>query len=89
MSSKLTILSYSIGGLFLLKGLDPTQYPNIYDFFWFLILEIAPTVIFIYVGKKKDPNATETPRQSSVYEMEYSNRDSSRPSNSYRPPFVN
>ena len=39
MSSKLTILSYSIGGLFLLKGLsglltgitilDPTQYPNI------------------------------------------------------------
>ena len=59
MSSKLTILSYSIGGLFLLKGLsglltgitilDPTQYPNIYDFFWFLILEIAPTVIFIYV----------------------------------------
>ena len=99
MSSKLTILSYSIGGLFLLKGLsglltgitilDPTKYPNIYDFFWFLILEIAPTVIFIYVGKKKDPNVTETPRQSSVYEMEYSNRDSSRPSNSYRPPFVN
>ena len=57
-------------------------------FFWFLILEIAPTVIFILVGRKKEAGTTETPRQSSVYEMEYSNRDSERQSTSYRPPFV-
>ena len=98
MSNKLSILSYSIGGLFLVKGLsglltgitilDPTKYPNVYDFFWFLILEIAPTVIFILVGRKKEAGTTETPRQSSVYEMEYSNRDSERQSTSYRPPFV-
>ena len=99
MSYKLNILSNSIGGLFLLKGLSgilsgfgyitkEDDYHNIYDFFWFLILEIAPTVIFILVGKKnQNTPVNDTPRQSSVYEMDYSNTDQ-RENTSYRPPFV-
>ena len=83
MGNKLSVLSFSIGGLFIIKGLsglltavnaiNPTKYPNVYDFFWFLILEIAPTVIYIKVGRQKE-TPIETPRQSSVYEMEYTNR---------------
>ena len=92
MSNKLSKLSFSIGGLFLIKGLsglltainaiNPTKHPNVYDFFWFLILEIAPTVIYIWVGRQKEAPA-ETPRQSSVYEMEY--RDDRM--SSFRPDF--
>ena len=83
MGNKLSVLSFSIGGLFIVKGLsglltavnaiNPTKYPNVYDFFWFLILEIAPTIIYIKVGRQKE-TPIETPRQSSVYEMEYTNR---------------
>jgi hypothetical protein len=53
-------VTYIIGGLFLLKGVsgviggigayDPDNH-NIYDFFWFLILEVLPTVIFLESGK--------------------------------------
>ena len=94
MSHKLSILSNSIGGLFVIKGitgvltggnfLTISSYPNIYDFFWFLILEIAPTVIFIMIARKKEISGE---RLSSVYEMDIS-RDSQRESQSYRPPFV-
>jgi uncharacterized membrane protein len=83
MGNKLSVLSFSIGGLFIIKGLsglltavnaiNPTKYPNVYDFFWFLILEIAPTIIYIKVGRQKE-TPIETPRQSSVYEMEYTNQ---------------
>jgi hypothetical protein len=97
MGNKLSILSNSIGFLFILKGisgvltggnfLTPSKYPNIYDFFWFLILEICPTVIFIEISKNKETNnENENRRESSVYEMdlnESQNRDSS-----YKPPNI-
>jgi hypothetical protein len=98
MGNKLSILSNSIGFLFILKGisgvltggnfLTPSKYPNIYDFFWFLILEICPTVIFIEISKNKESNNNdnENRRESSVYEMELNeslNRDSS-----YKPPNI-
>lgn len=98
MSYKLYILSNSIGGLFLIKGLsgvlsafgyisNQNKYQNVYDFFWFLILEIAPTVIFIIVGKKKENLPNDTPRQSSIYEQENSFNEQNQRSFSYRPPF--
>ena len=59
----LGFIYFSIGGLFLLRGVsgvirdigvyDPQNH-NAYDFYWFLILEVLPTVIFIYVSKNKD-----------------------------------
>ena len=91
----LGLMSFSIGGLFVLKGVsgvigglgayDPPNH-NIYDFFWFLILEVLPTVIFIYISKNKD-NASNsyndlTPR-SSLNEFDAT----SQRETSYRPPF--
>ena len=94
MSNKLSMISLSIGGLFIIKvlsglltavnAINQTKHPKVYDFFWFLILEIAPTVIYIWVGRQKE-TPTETPRQSSVYEMEYTNRDDRM--SSFRPDF--
>ena len=88
----LGFMSFSIGGLFLLKGVsgvlggigayDPPNH-NVYDFFWFLILEVLPTVIFIYVSKNKDSNNnTDSPR-STLNEFEMG----SQRNTSYRPPF--
>ena len=88
----LGFMSFSIGGLFLLKGVsgvlgglgayDPPNH-NVYDFFWFLILEVLPTVIFIYVSKNKDnTNNNESPR-STINEFEMG----SHRNTSYRPPF--
>ena len=97
MSSRISILSYSIGGLFLIKGLSGVltgitliqiqTFPNIYDFFWFLILEIAPTVIFIAIGKVNEP-VNESPRPTMEIEMDttfYDRGDTI--TNSYVPPF--
>ena len=96
MGKKVKTLSFSIGGLFILKGfsglftgisiLDPREYPNIYDFFWFLILEIGPTVIIIYIGKKKN-SKDESERPSMDIDIDNSYRESSF-SNSFRPPFI-
>ena len=92
---KLGFMSFSIGGLFVLKGVsgvlggigayDPGNH-NVYDFFWFLVLEVLPTVIFIYIAKKKDfNNNPDTPR-STFNEMDSIN-NSSQEITSYRPPF--
>lgn len=89
----LGFMSFSIGGLFLLKGISgvlgglgaytPVNH-NIYDFFWFLILEVLPTVIFIYIAKKKDVNSNnETTPRSTINELELG----SQRNTSYRPPF--
>jgi len=100
MGKKLSIISNSIGFLFILKGvtgvltggnfLTPTKFINIYDFFWFLILEIFPTVIFIEISKKKDQNDkqnyNESFRKSSVYEMELN--DSQNRDSSYKAPYI-
>ena len=89
----LGFMSFSIGGLFLLKGVsgvlgglgayDPPNH-NVYDFFWFLILEVLPTVIFIYVSKNKDSNNNniDSPR-STINEFDIG----SQRNTSYRPPF--
>ena len=86
-------MSFSIGGLFLLKGVsgvlgglgayDPPNH-KVYDFFWFLILEVLPTVIFIYVSKNKDSNNNniDSPR-STINEFDIG----SQRNTSYRPPF--
>ena len=89
--NNLGFMSFSIGGLFLLKGIsgvvgglgayDPPNH-NVYDFFWFLILEVLPTVIFIYTTKNKDNNNNDTSR-SSINELEIG----SQRNTSYRPPF--
>lgn len=92
-NKKLQLMSFSIGGLFLIKGVsgilggigayDPKNH-NIYDFLWFLVLEVLPTVIFIRVAKTKDiqNNNIETPRSSCI-ELEIE----SQRETSYRPPF--
>lgn len=98
ISSPISLLSYSIGGLFLIKGLSGVltgitviqiqTFPNIYDFFWFLILEIAPTVIFIAIGKVNEP-VTESPRPTMEIEMDtsvYYRGDTM--TSSYVPPFT-
>ena len=88
----LGFMSFSIGGLFLLKGVsgvlgglgayDPPNH-NVYDFFCFLFLEVLPTVIFIYVSKNKDStNNNDSPR-STINEFEMG----SQRNTSYRPPF--
>ena len=91
--NNLGLMSYSIGGLFLLKGVsgvlgglgayDPPNH-NVYDFFWFLILEVLPTVIFIYITKNKQATNSynDTPR-STINEFELG----SQRNTSYRPPF--
>jgi hypothetical protein len=91
----LGFMSFSIGGLFVLKGVsgvlggvgayDPPNH-NIYDFFWFLILEVLPTLIFIYIAKKKDVNNNpETPRSTINFYNEF--ELGSQRNTSYRPPF--
>ena len=92
--SKVRMMSFSIGALFLLKGVSgilegigaysPPNH-NVFDFFWFLILEILPTVIFIYAAMnlKTKNNLNDTPRTSSINELEIE----SQRSTSYRPPF--
>ena len=91
---KLGYMSCSIGGLFVIKGVsgvlggigayDPGNH-NVYDFLWFLVLEVLPTVIFIYFAKKKDvsPNV-DTPRDT-LNDMESMN--TSLRNTSFRPPF--
>ena len=88
----LGFMSFSIGGLFLLKGVsgvlgglgayDPPNH-NVYDFFWFLVLEVLPTVIFIYVSKNKDSNNNNDSPRSTINEFEMG----SQRNTSYRPPF--
>ena len=90
--NNLGFLSFSIGGLFLLKGVsgvlggigayDPPNH-NVYDFFWFLILEVLPTVIFIYTSKNKESNNINDTSRSSFNEYEIG----SQRNTSYRPPF--
>lgn len=105
MAKIVRFMSYSIGGLFLLKGvsgvmggfgaIDLDKGANVYDFFWFLVLEILPTLIYIYSTKSR-PESNETiegPRLSdaSIYQREKSttsfndfNFESNR--QSYKPP---
>ena len=88
----LGFMSFSIGGLFLLKGVsgvlgglgayDPPNH-NVYDFFWFLVLEVLPTVIFIYVSKNKDSNNNNDSPRSTINEFDIG----SQRNTSYRPPF--
>ena len=93
-NNKFGLMSLSIGSLFLIKGVsgvlggisayDPKNH-NIYDFFWFLILEVLPTVIFIRTAKTNASNGNnniETPR-SSINDFELG----SQRETSYRPPF--
>lgn len=92
-NQNLLFMSFSIGGLFLLKGVsgvlggigayDPKNH-NVYDFFWFLVLEVLPTVIFIKVAKtnKSTANTNETPR-STINDFEMTTQRET----SYRPPF--
>ena len=87
-------MSFSIGALFLLKGISgileeigaysPPNH-NVFDFFWFLILEILPTVIYIYTGRnlQTSNNLNDSPRSSTINEMDVA----SQRSTSYRPPF--
>lgn len=93
-NNNICMISFSIGSLFLLKGVtgilegigaySPPNH-NVFDFFWFLILEILPTVIFIYAGKNNQSksNYDDTPRSSFMNENELG----SQRSTSYRPPF--
>ena len=93
-ANNMRIMSISIGALFLLKGVSgilegigaysPPNH-NVFDFLWFLILEILPTIIFIYSSKLiyfKSNYNIDTPR-STLNENEMM----SQMSNSYRPPF--
>ena len=91
-NNKLGIMSLSIGGLFLLKGIsgvlggigayNPPNH-NVYDFFWFLILEVLPTVIFLYTSKLKENSNNNDTSRSSINEFEIG----SQRNTSYRPPF--
>ena len=95
LQSILKKMSYSIGALFLLKGItgvlegigaySPPNH-NVFDFFWFLILEILPTVIYIYYsGYLINPTEqADTPRETT---NENENENASQRSTSYRPPF--
>ena len=93
-ANNMRIMSISIGALFLLKGIcgilegigaySPPNH-NVFDFLWFLILEILPTVIFIYLAQYLhigNTNNADTPR-SSMNEIEMG----SQRSTSYRPNF--
>jgi hypothetical protein len=86
-------MSYSIGALFLLKGVSGVlegiglfspPNDNVFDFFWFLILEILSTFIYIYYSRflifENEP--ADTPR-----ETVNDNDNASQRSTSYRPPF--
>jgi len=80
MSFKLLLMSVSIGSLFLVKsflallssfGAFGDIYPvslgvNLWDFLMFLLTEIAPTTIFIVVGKKRRQEL----RRQQQYEQE-------------------
>ena len=92
-NKKIGLMSFSIGSLFVIKGIsgvlggigayDPKNH-NIYDFLWFLVLEVLPTVIFIRVAKTQDVknNNIDTPR-SSFNDIETASQREA----SYRPPF--
>ena len=84
-------MGFSLGCLFLLKGASgllegigvysPPNH-NVFDFFWFLILEVLPTIIVIYLMRMKgQQNKEETPRNT-LNELELS-----RNSSTYKPPF--
>lgn len=95
-NKNLRILFFSIGSLFLLKGISgilegigaysPPNH-NVFDFFWFLILEILPTIILLYGGQnlKEFNNTNDISRNSTLNE----NDVASQRSTSYRPPFEN
>ena len=60
--SNFGILFFSFGGISVLKGIGGLfgglgiNFPlnhNVYDFFWFLILEAFPTIIFICISKNE------------------------------------
>jgi len=73
-----------MGGLFLVKSFCNLLstfdffddiYPvsigiNIWDFVMFLITEIAPTLIFIYVGKKKTSKETVNPMEQELNNLQ-------------------
>ena len=74
LQNTLRKMSYSIGFLFLLKGItgvlegigaySPPNH-NVFDFFWFLILEILPTVIYLYYSAYLIiPEQTNSPRET-------------------------
>lgn len=86
------VMGLSLGGLFLLKGIcgllegikvfSPPNH-NVFDFFWFLILEVSPTAIVIYLSKIIIKNKEEDTPRNTLNEMESSfQRDSS-----YKPDF--
>ena len=93
LQNTLRKMSYSIGFLFLLKGItgvlegigaySPPNH-NVFDFFWFLILEILPTVIYLYYSAFLiiPVEQTNTPRETMN-----DNDAASQRSTSYRPPF--
>ena len=92
--NNIRMMAFSIGGLFLLKGIcgilegigaySPPNH-NVFDFFWFLILEILPTVILLYTAMnlKSKGNMNDTPRNSTINEME----NESQRSSTFRPSF--
>ena len=93
LQNTLRKMSYSIGFLFLLKGVtgvlegigaySPPNH-NVFDFFWFLILEILPTVIYLYYSQYLiiPVEQTNTPRETLN-----DNEVASQRSTSYRPSF--
>ena len=93
--NNLGFMCVCIGGLFLLKGVsgvlggvgafDPPNH-NVYDFFWFLILEVLPTIIFIYTSKNKDKGKVNGNIDKSNTSMNEIDIESQR-NTSYRPPF--
>ena len=94
ISKKLYIISNSFGGLFLLKGIfsiyiifkkiNIKNLKNVFDFFYFIIFEIIPILIYIINGNINFSNEF-SQRNSSTYEMEYSNSFQLRQT-LYKPP---
>ena len=103
--NKIQIISYSLGALFVLKGISgvfggfgivDSYNHNIYDFFWFLILEILPTLIFMFyarVDETKANNLNNTSvdyQRNSLNESDFDNSmrfSQERNSSFYNPPF--
>ena len=93
-NKKFRLMPLSIGSLFLIKGVSgvlggigayDSKNHNIYDFFWFLILEVLPTVILICTTKTNASNGSnniEIPR-STINDIELG----SQRETSYRPLF--
>ena len=88
------ITGISLGVLFILKGIcgllegigvySPPNH-NVFDFFWFLILEVLPTVIVLYLSNiiNKYETARSTINEENEEEL------ASQRSTSYKPPFEN